>query len=228
MIFGKIWRAIKAQFNKLGNWVAGKDPIAQMQLEYDQAVEQLKHSREGLAQYRALVERLTRQGEGDRKNVAQLEARIKAYLQAGDRESAARYALELQKAKASLGENEAQLKQHEQGYENHLTKIKHAMSKLEELKGKIQKYDATLKMSRAEAEIAQVASTLNVKVDVTSNFGQMEQIVQDQIDKNRAKSRVATDLSGEGLADIQRERAMEQNMADAALREFEESQKAGK
>src|SRR5262249_50872628 len=102
MIFGKIWRAIKAQFNKLGNWMVGKDPIAQMQLEYDQAVEQLKHSREGLAQYRALVERLTRQVEGDRKNVAQIEAKVKAYLQAGDRESAARYALELQKAKATL------------------------------------------------------------------------------------------------------------------------------
>ena len=52
MIFGKIWRAIKAQFNKLANFFWTADPIAQMQYEYDLAVEQLKEGREGLEQYR--------------------------------------------------------------------------------------------------------------------------------------------------------------------------------
>ena len=58
MILGKIWKAIAAQFNKLGNWFSGYDPIAQMQYEYDRSVEQLREGREGLAQYRALVERV--------------------------------------------------------------------------------------------------------------------------------------------------------------------------
>ena len=31
MILGKIWKAVAAQFNKLGNWFSGYDPIAQMQ-----------------------------------------------------------------------------------------------------------------------------------------------------------------------------------------------------
>ncbi len=41
MILGKIWRAIKAQFNKLANVFGTADPIAQMQYEYDLAVDYL-------------------------------------------------------------------------------------------------------------------------------------------------------------------------------------------
>ncbi len=61
MIFGKIWRSIQAQLNKLGNTIRGIDPIAEMQLEYDRSVIELRSGREGLAQYRALVERVSRQ-----------------------------------------------------------------------------------------------------------------------------------------------------------------------
>ena len=56
MILSKFFKAVAAQFNKLGNWLFNKDPIAQMQYEYDKAVEQLKEGREGLEQYRGLVE----------------------------------------------------------------------------------------------------------------------------------------------------------------------------
>jgi phage shock protein A len=219
MILGKLWRAIKAQVNKLANFFWTADPVAQLQYEYDLAVEQVKQGREGLEQYRALVDRVTRQVTANRSQVANLEAKIKAYLTSGDRESAARFALELQKAKGQMQENEAQLKMHEEAYNNHLTKIKHASHKLGDLRQKIQKYDAELKMSRAEAEMAKVAQTLNV--DVTTDFGQIEQVIQEKIDTNRAKARVAADLSGEGLEDVKREQAMEKVMADQALRDFE-------
>ena len=46
-------------------------------------------------------------------------------------------------------------------------------------------------------------------------------MIQDKIGLNRAKVRVAADLSGEGLENIQREQAVEKAMADNALREFE-------
>ncbi len=60
-MLGKFWKALMAQVNKLANFFWQADPIAQMQLEYDNAVEQLKDGRVGLEQYRALVERVTRQ-----------------------------------------------------------------------------------------------------------------------------------------------------------------------
>ncbi len=89
MIFGKLWRALQAQINKIANFFWTADPIAQMQYEYDLAVAQLKEGREGLEQYRALVERVSRQVANDKQHVANLEAKVKAYLQAGDRETAA-------------------------------------------------------------------------------------------------------------------------------------------
>jgi phage shock protein A len=219
MIFGKIWRAIRAQFNKIANWFSKADPVAQMQYEYDRAVEQLREGRLGLEQYRALVERCTRQVQQNKTHAANLEAKVKAYLQQGDRETAARFAVELEKAKKELAENEGQLKMHEESYNNSLTKIKHASGKLAELKNKINKYDADLKMSRAEAEMAQLAHNFNF--NVTTDFGQMEQVVQDQISLNRAKARVASDLSSEGLAEITAEQDLEKATAEQTLREFE-------
>ena len=219
MILGKLWKALAAQMNKVANYFWTADPIAQLQYEYDKAVDQMKEGREGLEQYRALVERVTRQVNGDREHVAQLEARIKAYLQVGERETASKFAMELQRARKDLAENETQLKLHEQAYGNNVMKIKHATKKLADLKTKIQKYDADLKLSRAEAELSKLATQFNF--DVTTDFGQIEDVIQDKIGLNRAKVRVAADLSGEGLDKIKTEQAVEKNLADQALREFE-------
>jgi phage shock protein A len=215
MILGKFWSAFRAQLNKLANFFWTADPIAQMQYEYDQAVAQLQEGRKGLEQYRALVERVTRQVQNDQKHVKSLESKVKAYLQAGDRETAAKFALELQKAKEELAENEGQLKLHEEAYNNNVSKIRHATGKLSKIRDKIARYDAELKMSKAEAEMAQLAQSFNF--DVTTDFGQIEQVIQDKISLNRAKVRVAADLSREGIVDIQREQAAEKVLADQAL-----------
>jgi phage shock protein A len=221
MILSKIWHSIQAQLNKLANFFSGYDPVAEMQLEYDKSVAQIKEGREGLAQYRALVERVLRQVENQKKQVAVLEAKIKAYLQANDRDSAAQAALELQRAKGDLAENEKQLDMHEQAYQNNLLKIKRAIQKLDEIKHRITKYDAELKMSRAEAEMAELANQFNFNFNVTTDFGKAEEILQDQIDKNRARVRVVADMSGEGVEDIKREMAVERTMGESALRQFE-------
>src|SRR5688572_16537065 len=219
MILGKFWAAFRAQVNKLANLFWTADPIAQMQYEYDQAVAQLQDGRKGIEQYRALVERVTRQVQNAQRHVKDLESKVKAYLQAGDRETAAKFALELQKAKSELSENESQLKLHEDAYNNNISKIKHASSKLAKIREKIAKYDAELKMSKAEAEIAQLAHSFDF--DVSTDFGQIEQVIQDKISLNRAKVRVASDLSSEGIVDIQREQAAEKVLADQALKQFE-------
>ncbi|MFN9373947.1 MAG: PspA/IM30 family protein [Planctomycetaceae bacterium] len=219
MIFGKIWSAFKAQLNKVANYFWTADPIAQLQYEYDQAVEQMKSGRQGLEQYQALVQRVTRQVAMNETHVKNLEAKVKSYLAVGDRETAGKFVLELQKAKNELAENQNQLKIHQEAYGNHLTKIQHATKKLQDVKEKIQKYDADLKMSRAEAELAELSKDFNF--DVTTDFGAIESVIQEKIDKNRAKVKVSADLSSEGIVDIQKEQAMEKAIADQALRDFE-------
>ena len=219
MILGKFWGAFRAQLNKVANLFWEADPIAQMQYEHDTAVEQLKEGRKGLETYRALVERVNRQVVAGRTHAQKLEAQTKSYLKAGERETAAKFALEMQKAKNELAGNEEQLAMHEQAYENNLKKIQHASKKLGEVREKIQRYDADLKMSAAEAEVAALAQSFNM--DVTTDFGQLEQMIQGKIDKNRGRVRVAADLSQEGLASIASEERMEKVMAEEALTQFE-------
>jgi len=219
VILHKFWSAFVAQINKVANLFWEADPIAQMQYEYDRAVEQLKEGRLGLEQYRGLVERVTRQVSANRAHVQKLEAETKAYLKAGDRATAAKFALELQKAKEELAANDQQLQMHETAYGNNLKKIQHANEKLIELKQKIQKYDAELKMSSAEAEIAKLSESFDM--NLTTDFGQIESVIQQKIDQNRGRVRVAADLSEKGIAEIKAEERMQGQLAEQALQDFE-------
>jgi phage shock protein A len=215
MILGKMFSALRAQLNKLANLLWEKDPIAQMQYEYDRAVAELKEGRIGLEQYAGFVERVQRQVATGRAHASSLEAQTKAYLKAGNRETAARFALELQKAKQDLAENEAQLQLHQTAYDNNLKKIQHANKKLAELKDKIQRYDAELKMSAAEAEIAKLSETF--EMNLTTDFGQLEDVIQRKIDANKGRTRVAADLSSRGVDAIRAEESMEAQLAEDAL-----------
>jgi phage shock protein A len=219
VIFHKFWGAFVAQINKVANLFWEADPIAQMRYEYDQAVAQLKEGRVGLEQYRGLVERVTRQAAANRSHVQKLEAETKAYLKAGDRVTASKFALELQKAKEELAANEGQLALHETAYGNNLKKIQHANDKLIELREKITKYDAELKMSSAEAEIAKLSESFDV--NLTTDFGEIEAVIQQRIDQNRGKVRVAADLSKQGIAEIEAEERVQGELAEQALHSFE-------
>ncbi|MGO9599435.1 MAG: PspA/IM30 family protein [Isosphaeraceae bacterium] len=219
MILGSFWKALRAQLSKLADFFWASDPIAVMQLEYDRAVAQLREGRVGLAEYRAFVERVGRQVARNQANVNRLDATVKTYLKQGDRELAGRYVLELNQARQELAENQAQLQVHERAYENNLLKIKHAGGKLAEIRNKIAKYDADLKMSAAEAEMARLAQDFHV--DVTTDFGRLESSIQEKIDLNRAKVRVAVDLSAAGVDSIRQEEATREQLAEQALQEFE-------
>jgi phage shock protein A len=155
----------------------------------------------------------------NKSHVQKLEAETKAYLKAGDRATASKFALELQKAKEELATNENQLNMHETAYGNSLKKIQHANEKLIQLREKITKYDAELKMSSAEAEIAKLSETFDV--NLTTDFGEIESVIQQRIDQNRGKVRVAADLSEKGIAEIKAEERMQSVLAEQALTDFE-------
>ncbi len=91
--------------------------------------------------------------------------------------------------------------------------------KLIELREKIQKYDAELKMSSAEAEVAKLSETFDV--NLTTDFGEIESVIQQRIDQNRGKVRVAADLSEKGIAEIKAEERMQGQLAEQALQNFE-------
>lgn len=219
MILGKFFSAIRAQFNKLANVFFESDPIAVMQLEVDQATERLKEGRKGLELYRGLVETVARQVTSAKANATQLEAQIKAHLKAGNRDVAGQLALQLQKVQGEMTANESQLQMHETAYQNNLLKIQKANKDMIKVREKILKYHAELKMSAAEAEIAQLSETFDM--NVTTDFGQIESVIQRQIDTNRGKARVASDMSSKGIDAIRAEEAAEKVMAEDLLTKFE-------
>lgn len=219
MIFGKFVTVIKAFFNSIANALWERDPIAIMRLEYDRSVEQLKEGRKGLELYRGLVERVVRQVAMGKSQIERLQAEVKSYLKAGDRETAGKFALQLKKAEADYVQNQEQLKLHEEAYENNLKKIQFANKQLADVREKIERYHADLKMTAAEAEIARIAGDLNF--DVTTDFGQIEQIIQQKIDVNRGKVRVAADLSSRGVAEIKARERMESQLAEDVLQQYE-------
>jgi hypothetical protein len=74
-------------------------------------------------------------------------------------------------------------------------------------------------MSAAEAEIAALAESFDF--NVTTDFGQLEELIQSKIDRNRGKARVAADMSSQGLAEIEAEERMQKALAEDALLQFE-------
>ena len=58
-------------------------------------------------------------------------------------------------------------------------------------------------------------------MNLTTDFGEIESVIQQKIDQNRGKVRVAADLSKEGIAEIEAEQRMEAVLADQALTDFE-------
>ena len=219
MIFGKFFSAVRAQLNKIANFFFESDPIAVMQLEVDQATERLKEGRKGLELYRGLVETVARQVASNKSNASQLEAQIKAHLKAGNRDVAGQLAVQLQKTQTELAANEQQLQMHEQAYQNNLLKIQKANKDIVKVREKIRQYDAELKMSAAEAEIAQISESFDM--NVTTDFGQIESVIQRKIDTNRGRARVASDMSSKGIEAIKAEEAAEKAMAEDLLSKFE-------
>jgi len=219
MIFGKFFKAFRAQLNKIANIFFESDPIAVMQLEVDQATERLKEGRKGLELYRGLVETVARQVASEKSNIGQLESQIKAHLKAGNRDVAGQLAIQLQKTQTELANNEQQLQMHEQAYQNNLLKIQKANKDIVKVREKIRQYNAELKMSAAEAEIAQISESFDM--NVTTDFGEVESMIQRKIDTNRGRARVAADMSSKGLEQIKAEEAAEKAMAEDLLSKFE-------
>ena len=108
---------------------------------------------------------------------------------------------------------------HEQAYQNNLLKIQKANKDIVKVREKIQQYNAELKMSAAEAEIAQISESFDM--NMTTDFGQIESVIQKQIDNNRGRARVASDMSSKGIEAIKAEEAAEKAMADDLLSKYE-------
>jgi phage shock protein A len=210
LLFGRkglsrIWAAGQGQANKASRSIWAADSVAVYQKQVDDSAEEIKEASKGLEQYRGLVSRIRRQVEADQKEVALWDIRARGFVSQNNDVKAADALANKKKAEQSLAENQAQLTSYETAYQANLKKVQYANKKIEEARQNASKLQAELRMSQAEAEIANLAQSFNVKTNGLNGLGEVQDEIQRQIDANRAKAQVAKDLGTDGLADIEAE-----------------------
>ncbi|HXV64483.1 MAG TPA: PspA/IM30 family protein [Vicinamibacteria bacterium] len=198
-LFARIKAVWYALLSKSVTEMEDKHAIALAETKLQQATERLKEARQGLINYQALVLKVQQQVDGESSRITTLTGQIKNHLNAAQEEIAAQLALELARVKNELASNEEQLKQHQENYENNLLKMKAALKDIETSKKDLEKKKAVLQMEKALAEISETAGALNTKFDVSSDIGAILSRVDEQINKARARSKVASDLSDQGV-----------------------------
>ena len=226
MIVRKFFTFFQAMFNGIANALIERDPVAVYQLEVDRAAERIKESRQGVELYKGMVNGLERQVAEGAANVARLEAQIKSYLKVGTeqaRAAAAQLAVQHKQAGENLATNRQQMEMHRKAFENHMLKLRTASDDLAKLQQKAHQLKAELHMSKAEAEMARVAEALGESLtgNLTTDIGQVEAMIKRQIDHNRGKAQVAAELSEKGVADIRTRQAVERQMGEDLLAQFE-------
>ena len=212
-----VWYAI---LNTSVTEMEDKHVIALAETKLQQATERLKEARQGLISYQALVLKVEGQVGSEKSHIASITGQIKNHLKANQEEMAGQLALDLARVKGELESNTEQLAQHRESYENNLLNMKTALKDIATAKKDLDKKKAALQMEKALAEVSETAGALNTEFDVSSDIGAILSRVDDQINKAKARSKVASDLSDQGIDHLKAKQAANKAEAQELLAQF--------
>lgn len=210
----------------LGLFISGiekSNPEALLEVERENLREQIGKYNMGLASHAGLCERLMAQVKKLESDEKEIRAKATANLRAGNRDSAAQYALRLQTIQRELEENRIQLGQAETTYKDLLkardVAVKSAKTKLEMLKSGID----DLKMKRAMAELTEMASGMITEIGGSGDtLDRIHGMVEEERQKAAGRVRVAKDnvmMDDVNLAEAEQKALAEQALADFAAKE---------
>ena len=210
----------------LGLFISGiekSNPEALLEVERENLREQIGKYNMGLASHAGLCERLMAQVKKLESDEKEMRAKATANLRAGNRDSAAQYALRLQTIQRELEENRIQLGQAETTYKDLLkardVAVKSAKTKLEMLKSGID----DLKMKRAMAELTEMASGMITEIGGSGDtLDRIHGMVEEERQKAAGRVRVAKDnvmMDDVNLAEAEQKALAEQALADFAAKE---------
>jgi len=203
-----------------------KNPEALLEVEKENLRKQIANYNQGLAAHAGLAENLMAQVRKLESDDRDLRAKVTANLRAGNRDSAAQFALRLQTVQRELAENRIQLEQVEKTYKELLrardVAVKAAQDKIEALKTSL----TDLKIKRATAELAEMASGMISSIGGAGDtMNRLTTMVEEERTKAAGRARVARDSLP--MADIQLQEAEQKALADQALADFEAGLDAG-
>ncbi len=219
-----IWAAGRAQVGKVGQAAISADPKAIFEQEVRDAKEELNHSITDLEESKGLVTELQEQVSQDKREVAKLDAKVKASLTddpEDTRGKAAEYVMQLETAQAALTRNTDQLTKAQQIYANNLKKFQLAQKKIREKEEKGRALGQEVKSSEMNARLAKLAQKFNVDVGaLDSRLNEAEAEMRKKIAQNNAVSEVQTDLGLNGLAEAEEEERLAKAEAKNKLDEY--------
>lgn len=220
--FSRFMESISAQIGKAGMMAWARDPIAIAQHRIDSYASEIAEATHGLEEYRGHISHVSRSIMDGEKECTRLDALVKSNLKDGNRDKAGTYVGQLQREQEHLKSYQEQLGRHQKGYDAQVAKIKRARENIVEERRKLALRGAELKMSQAEANLADLSTKFNVNASL-DGMGEIDQELQRQIDKNNAKSQVLADL-GDDPSFEEQERLRKDN-TDALLAQYESSMK---
>jgi phage shock protein A len=222
-MFQRLSNLIRGFFGLFVSGLERQNPEALLEVEQENLRKQIGQYNQGLASHAGLCERLIAQVRQLENEQRDLRAKTAANLRAGNRDTAAQYALRLQTIERELQENRAQMEQAEKTYKD-LVKardvaITAARSKIESLKSGIN----DLKMKRAMAELTEMASGMITNIGGSGEtLDRLHNIVEEERSKAAGRVRVARDTldtSGVIAKESEQKALADQALADFAAKE---------
>lgn len=192
----KMFRATKAQVGKLVRLVHEADPLALYQQTVDDATDQLREAKQGLEKFKANLTRVRRNHTNLADDCRELDTRIKKCLKAGDEASAQRHAQTLSRKMKALQESEGTLRIHEESYEKARGNVEMCKHRIQDAKERGKEFGARLKLAEAEAAIADMTPSLTSDNLGLSRLDEATALIEERIDRSRAKVEVQADLGG--------------------------------
>jgi len=216
----RFFDAGSAQLGKAGRWAASQDPVAMYREKIDDATDHIRTAKVGLVRVRGLIMGVQRQVDDGDKEAARLDARVKGALQSGDESRAGEYVRQLQETKKQLEENRRQLGIHQDTYQGFLKQVQAAQTKVIQAKQDAEKIGVELQISKAEAEIADIAENFQVNTSALEGLGEIKGEIHRQIDANRARGLVASDLSAGAAREVDEEERVKNEEAKVLLEQY--------
>jgi phage shock protein A len=218
-MFRRIANLIRGFFGLFISGLERQNPEALLEVEKENLRRQIANYNQGLAAHAGLCERLMAQVRKLESDERDLRAKTAAHLKAGNRDTAAQYALRLQTVLRELEENRKQLVQAETTYKELVkardVSIKAAQDKIQELKASLD----DLKIKKATAELNEMAAGLITQIGGSGDtLNRLHEMVEDERTKAAGRARVARDSLA--FEDIHMKEAEQKALADQALADF--------
>jgi phage shock protein A len=215
----RLTNLIRGFFGLFISGLERQNPEALLEVETENLRKQIAQYNQGLASHAGLCERLMSQIKKLEVEERDLRAKATANLRAGNRDAAGQYALRLQTVQRELEENRKQMEQAETTYKDLLKArdiaVSSARAKIEALKSSL----SDLKMKRAMAELAEMASGMISSIGGSGDtLDRLQTMVEDERTKAAGRARVARDSMD--MSGVQVKEAEQHALADQALADF--------